>query len=399
MTQTATASAKAEANHRSSRGSGPGSGRASGSSPGQPPRRSLLRRFLPILVAILALVYAVRGIPLHELQTAMSRAPLGLLLLVSAGMAVLNCSADTLAMFYVFRGFGLQLRYFELYTIRAATYTLAVINYHAGQLGIIGFLHRAAKIPLSRAGAIVLFIMGVWVALLMIFATFGAVLGGDKGRALMPVLALFATGLGVYAILLRWPPRFLRQPTDAAAGPASGLVPRLLRLASKVWAPLMEAGLRGHLRALIVRLPHLFVLLLWHFIALRCFGISVPFHVAMLYLPVVFAVAALPISVQGLGTAQVVAKYYFTDFAVGQSGEAAEAAVFAYSLSMTAISTASNLILGLAFLPAGSRLGLEAAAAEAAAAEEDAAAETTEGAASDAPPAPEPSPSREADPS
>jgi hypothetical protein len=330
------------------------------------------------LVAALALIYAVRGIPFHELQGAMSRAPLGFLLLVSAGMAVLNCSADTLAMFYVFRGFGLQLRYFELYTIRAATYTLAVINYHAGQLGIIGFLHRAAKIPLSRAGAIVLFIMGVWVALLMIFATFGAVLGGDKGRALLPVLTLFAAGLGVYAILLRWPPRFLRQPPERAAG-SKDLLSRLLRLASKVWAPLMEAGLRGHLRALVVRLPHLFVLLLWHFIALRCFGIRVPFHVAMLYLPVVFAVAALPISVQGLGTAQVVAKYYFTDFAVGLSGEAAEAAVFAYSLSMTAISTVSNLVLGLAFLPAGSRLGLEAAAAEAAAEEEGSASASLDG--------------------
>jgi len=366
MTLKVTASAQAEANHPPKGGTEAGKSRSSG----QPPRRHALRRLLPILVAILALVYAVRGIPLHELQSAMSRAPLGLLLLVSAGMAVLNCSVDTLAMFYVFRGFGLQLRYVELYTIRAATYTLAVINYHAGQLGIIGFLHRAAKIPLSRAGAIVLFIMGVWVALLMIFATFGAVLGGEKGRALLPVLALFAVGLCVYAALLRWPPRFLRQPADPAAAAPTGLLPRLLRLASKVFAPLVEAGLRGHVRALIVRLPHLFVLLLWHFIALRCFGISVPFHVAMLYLPVVFAVAALPISVQGLGTAQVVAKYYFTDFAVGLTGEAAEAAVFAYSLSMTAISTASNLILGLAFLPAGSRLGLEAAAAEAAAAEE-----------------------------
>lgn len=333
--------------------------------------RPLWRRLLPLLVAGLALVYAVRGIPFVELQQAMTRAPLGFLLLVSAGMAVLNCSADTLAMYFVFRGFGLSLRFVELYTIRAATYTLAVINYHAGQLGIIGFLHRAGKIPLSRAGAIVLFIMGVWVALLMIFATFGAVLGGDRGRVLLPVLALFAAGLCLYAVLLRWPPRFLRLAATAAPTGNTGLYARLLRLAAKVWAPLMEAGLRGHVRALIVRLPHLFVLLLWHFIALRCFQISVPFHLAMLYLPVVFAVAALPISVQGLGTAQVVAKYYFSGFAVGASGEGGgEAAVVAYSLSMTAISMVSNLVLGLAFLPAGSRLGLEEAAAEAAADEE-----------------------------
>ena len=291
-------------------------------------------------------------------------------------MTVLNCGADTLAMYYVFRGFGVRLRFFELYTIRAATYTLAVINYHAGQLGIVGFLRRTAGISLSRAGAIILFIVGVWVALLMIFATFGTVLGGDKGRALLPVLALFAAGLCVYALLLRFPPSFLRGGAahePPAASVLGRIWQRVVRILSKIWAPLMEAGLRGHVRALVVRLPHLFVLLIWHFVALRCFRIAVPFHLAMLYLPVVFAVAALPISVQGLGTAQVVAKYYFTDFALVGGGQAGEAAVFAYSLSMTAISTASNLIMGLAFLPAGSRLGLVTDAAEAEAQEEAAA--------------------------
>jgi hypothetical protein len=331
--------------------------------------RSLVRRIAPVAVAVAALVYAVHGIELSQLRLALQRAPLGIFLVFSAGMAIANCGADTLAMYYVFRGFGLRLRFVELYTIRAATYTLAVINYHAGQLGIIGFLHRVTRVPLSRASAIILFIVGVWVALLMIFATFGAVLGGPKGRALMPVLSLFAIGLAVYAVLLRWPPRFLRTPppayVDHGQGPEARL-PRLRRRAfsivSKLWAPLHEAGISGHLRALVVRLPHLAVLLIWHFVALRCFRVEVPFHLAMLYLPVVFAVAALPISVQGLGTAQVVAKYYFRDFAVGSGGDEA---VLAYSLSMTAIATASNLILGLLFLERGARLGLSMASGEA----------------------------------
>jgi hypothetical protein len=313
-----------------------------------------------VAVAAAALVYAVRGIPLEQLKVALERAPIGFLLAFSAGMALLNCGADTLAMYYVFRGFGLRLRFFELYTIRAATYTLAVINYHAGQLGIIGFLHRASRVPLSRASAYILFIIGIWVGLLMIFATFGALIGGPKGRALLPVLALFAIGIAVYAALLRWPPRFLRTPPPPYAGIGpEALLSRVRRRAvvivSKLWAPLHEAGLVGHLRALIVRLPHLAVLLFWHYVTLRCFRVEVPFHLAMLYLPVVFAVAALPISVQGLGTAQVVALHYFRDFVPGPDGQAA---VLAYSLSLTAIATASNLILGLIFLPRGARLGL-----------------------------------------
>ena len=330
---------------------------------------SLVRRLAPIAVAIAALLYAVHGTQLAQLKLALERAPLGILLLFSAVMSLLNCGADTLAMYHVFRGFGLHLRFVELYTIRAATYTLAVINYHAGQLGIIGFLHRTSRVPLSRASAYILFIVGIWVGLLMLVATFGAVVGGPKGRALLPVLVLFAIGLFVYAALLRWPPRFLltAPPAYAGSGPES-LPSRLWRRAwhivNKLWAPLHEAGIYGHLRALVVRLPHLFVLLIWHFVALRCFRIEVPFHLAMLYLPVVFAVAALPISVQGLGTAQVVARYYFSDFAVGTGGDEA---VLAYSLSMTAIGTASNLILGLMFLRRGARLGMPVEAESAAA--------------------------------
>jgi hypothetical protein len=61
----------------------------------------------------------------------------------------------------------------------------------------------------------------------------------------------------------------------------------------------------------------------------------------------------------------VAAKYFFTEFAA-----AGEESVLAYSLSMTAISTASNLIMGLLFLGRGTRLGL-AEMAESAARELD----------------------------
>lgn len=282
-------------------------------------------------------------------------------------MTLLNCGADTLAMYHVFRGFGLRLKFVDLYTIRAATYTLAVINYHAGQLGIIGFLHRTSKVPLSRASAYILFIVGIWVGLLMIFASGGALFGGPKGQAMLPVLGLFAVGVVIYWAMLRWPPKILLSPP--AHTPDHSFFGRLwrraLRLIGKLWEPLHEMGVVGHLKALVVRMPHLAILLIWHFIALRCFRIQVPFHIAMLYLPVVFAVAALPISVQGLGTAQVVARYYFSEFAAPGIGGGDEA-VLAYSLSMTAISTASNLIMGLLFLRRATRLGLAEATEQAA---------------------------------
>ena len=321
-----------------------------------PAMRSLLRRALPLLIAAAALFLALRGINLSELATMTKDAPLLPLLAFSGLMVLINCAADTLAMYYVFKWFGLSLRFTELYVIRAATYTLAVINYHAGQLGIIGYIHRVGKVPLSRASAYILFIVGVWVALLLMFAAGSLALGGAKAAALLPILVMFFAGLVVYSLLLTWPPRFLLSgppPVSAHERLALRLWRRLWRVTHKLWEPLYQAGIKGHARALLIRVPHLLVLLSWHFVALRCFHIDVPVHIAMLYLPVVFAVASLPISVQGLGTSQVAAKYFFTEFAA-----AGEESVLAYSLSMTAIATASNLIMGFLFLGRGTRLGL-----------------------------------------
>src|ERR1700727_1857611 len=99
-----------------------------------------IRRSLPFLVALLALGFVASRTNLLDLRAALAQAPLGKLVAFSAIMSLINCAADTFAMYYVFRWFGLHLRFFDLYTIRAATYLLAVINYHAGQLGIIGFI-------------------------------------------------------------------------------------------------------------------------------------------------------------------------------------------------------------------------------------------------------------------
>lgn len=184
-----------------------------------------LRRFLPILVAGSALAFVLSRTDLGRLQAAMAHAPLLLLLAVSAGMAVLNCAADTLAMYHVFRGFGLRLRYGDLYTIRAVTYLLAVINYHAGQLGIIGFLHRVGRVPLSVASGWVLFIIGVWVGLLLLLASGGALLGGRQAAVLLPVLGLFGLGGVVYVGVLVLRPRWLRQappPPGRGQGDWSG---------------------------------------------------------------------------------------------------------------------------------------------------------------------------------
>ncbi len=64
---------------------------------------------------------------------------------------------------------------------------------------------------------------------------------------------------------------------------------------------------------------------------LRGFGVAVPILQAVAALPVVFFIAVLPISVQGLGTTQATMIFFFARYAPGDS-HAQQAAVLAASL-------------------------------------------------------------------
>lgn len=123
-------------------------------------------------------------------------------------------------------------------------------------------------------------------------------------------------------------------------------------------------GISGHIFGVAVRLPHIFTLLVWHFVALRMFNVHVTPAAALLYLPAYFAVSSLPINVNGLGVAQLVAVFFFAPYAVVSSGtadpEAArKAAVMAYSLATSGISIVLQLALGLICLRWATARGLK----------------------------------------
>jgi hypothetical protein len=121
-----------------------------------------------------------------------------------------------------------------------------------------------------------------------------------------------------------------------------------------------------------VRLPHVGVLLAWHFFALRVFGVEVTPIAALLYLPAYFAVAAIPgLSVNGIGFPQLVALEFFARFAHVPPGTtdvagAQKAAVIAYSLGTSGVSIFLQLVIGLACLRRGIALGLATSSEKAA---------------------------------
>lgn len=310
-----------------------------------PPSKAwtVIKRLLPYLIAAGALVWVLSKTDLKELQRALEHAPIVWFVAVSAVMLLLNCAADTFAMSSVFRWFGSPVPYRDLFLVRASTYLLAIVNYHVGQAAIVGYLYRARKVPFLRATGWILFIIGINVGTLFLLASAGASKATGDLAMLRLVPVACAAGVVAYSALLLWKPQVIAKRA--------------------LFAPLFEMGITGHIKGVLVRLPHVGVLLLWHFVSLRMFKIQVGPLDALLYLPAYFAVASLPINVNGLGVAQMVAVAFFSRFAVVPPGTvdvaaAQKAIVIAYSLSTSGISIILQLILGFACLRRGSALGI-----------------------------------------
>jgi uncharacterized membrane protein YbhN (UPF0104 family) len=116
-----------------------------------------------------------------------------------------------------------------------------------------------------------------------------------------------------------------------------------------VFEVLLNAGLAGHARALLVRIPHLTALVAFQYTALHAFGVQVPLVDAFATLPVIFLVAVLPISVQGLGTTQATMVFFLARYAPGGPKEQ-EALVTAASLTAQALAFGFQGLLGVVCL-------------------------------------------------
>jgi hypothetical protein len=297
--------------------------------------RQRLARAAAWIVTAALLAFIFHKIPLSlVLEKTRTAAPW----MVPAALASIAAMyfADSFAIWKTFGWFLAPLTYGQVLVVRGATYLLAAINYNVGQGAIVYFVHRAKGVPIMRGVATVLLIMGVNILALLLLVTVGLAVSPDVPHPIYVVAGVAYAGLAVYAVVVALRPRWL------ATRP--------------LFDVLLGAGLLGHARALVVRLPHIATLVVFQTAMLRAFGVAVPFAQAATLLPIVFLVSVLPISVQGLGTTQVVMTYFFARYAVGDA-QAREAAVLAASLVSQAIAVTAQTLLGLACLR--SRTGRE----------------------------------------
>jgi hypothetical protein len=109
---------------------------------------------------------------------------------------------------------------------------------------------------------------------------------------------------------------------------------------------LLSAGVGGHLKAMAARAPHVLTLMTLTWTSMAAFRIHVPVSQAVLCLPMVYFIAVLPISPQGLGTTELMMTTFFAKFAPGASQAEREAAVVASSLATRVVAMAVQSLLG-----------------------------------------------------
>ena len=310
--------------------------RASVDEPRAKPIVSVLRRTWPWLVGIAILVLIATRIPFDTFRSAMTQGPHLLLLATNLALIVAVLCSDSISTWIGLVALGMRRPLAHVFWVRGATYVLFLVNYALGQGGFGYYLHRSGTTALRAVGA-TLFLLGTNLATLLLVTSIAwLVRASDAHRELGWTLLASCIALGVYLLVVIARPGFLAR--------------------REALAPLFEARMRGYVLAMVGRLPHTAVIVLGHWVAIRVWGIPVPFEVGLTLMPAVAIVSVLPISPAGLGTSQAAMVYFFADYAAGASADERAATVLAFGIVYFVYGVLASLALGLVCAPFAKRI-------------------------------------------
>jgi hypothetical protein len=301
-----------------------------------------VRRLWPWAVGLAILAAVATRIPLDAFRGAIGRGPHLLLASVDLVVITMVLCSDSVSTWIGLGALELRRPLREVLAVRGATYLLFLVNYALGQGGFGYYLHRSGTTAMRAVGA-TLFLIGTNLATLLVVTTlaWGAHGPGADPRLWWTLLA----GCAAFAVYL------------AVIAVAPGPLAR-----RQILAPLFDAGLRGHAIAMLGRLPHVAVMVIGHWVALRAWGIAVPFGAGIAIMPLVVIVSVLPISPAGLGTTQLAMVYFFQDYAAGATADDRAATVLAFGIVHFVYGVLASLVVGVVCAPVARRIhaGLQA---------------------------------------
>ena len=292
-------------------------------------KRNFWARFVPVALTLAIFLFIFWRIPFEEFWRAVSEAKFAPFLALMASFSLCFFLMDVFVLSKVIRWFHGPLPYRELLPVRAVTYLVSIINTQLAQGALALYIHRRFRTPLGQITSTVALLILLEATNLILFATVGAITfpGGTPLVLLLLPLALASIWLIVMS-LARGRLGVLGWKTKDNVLLSTFRVARLNQCAT----------------ILVLKGSVFFLALLVHSQALVFFGIEIPLLRLLGFLPVVFLVGALPITVAHLGTTQAAWIFFFGNYAP-------EADLLAYSLASHLTFMLANGTFGLLFLP------------------------------------------------
>jgi hypothetical protein len=292
-------------------------------------RRTAWARGVPLALTVVIFLLIFWRIPFGAFWSALAGASILPFLALMGSFSLCFFLLDTFVLSRLIRWFHGPLSYRDLLPVRAVTYLVSILNTQLAQAALALYIHRRFRTPLAQITSTVALMILLETTNLILFSTVGAI--AFPGGTPLPLLALPLV-LGMVWMLL--------------IGLAHGKLGVLSQRLSD--STLLSTFRRVRLRhcAIILGLKgSVFCLaLLVHSQALLFFGIQIPLVRLVTFLPVVFLVGALPITVAHLGTSQAAWIFFFSSYA-------SEADLLAYSLVSHLTFMLANGSFGVLFLP------------------------------------------------
>lgn len=275
------------------------------------------KRLLPYLLGLFLLGYVAWSIDLHALLGAFQTVNYWAYGAMMFCFVVVLLLADALAMHAVFSKNIGPVKVSDLVVLRGASYLPAVLNYHLGQAWLTWFVSKVHRVPVTRVVGATLLVYATMLGGLVLLGSIAYFLQPEAFPWLLPVLVVSGlAALGYLGVIARRPARLLRIPTTNF---------------------LLDAGVLGHLRALVFRLPHVIILFFSVWWPYELFDIHLSLADALTLLPPILLVGALPLTPQGMGTRELAAIQLLSPFGPGnaqQSAAAVAAGTFAWSVTL-----------------------------------------------------------------
>jgi len=284
-------------------------------------RRRLVHPAVSLLLTVAIFALILRRVPFPALGEALRDADYRLFLALMIPNALFYFAWDTLVLSVVIGWFHGAVPYRRLLPVRAASYVVGFFNTNLGRGAMAAYLSRRLHAPFLELGSTVIFLVLTEYTQLVVWAMLGLLgLHAEVSRSLLAV----AAGVALFWLVVRW----LLAPRDWS-------ISRTFRLATPA----------RYGQIVLLRAPMFFVSLCLHYYAAQAFGIHIPFWQMLTFLPVIFMLAALPVTVAHLGTTQAAWIFFFSQYAAAPR-------LLAFSLAAHLVFSFTRAMLGVAWLPA-----------------------------------------------